>query len=398
MEAPRVVADQTHVQSPVAKRWVAIVAAVLVGVIGWSLFASLGGSDEPAAAEGSEETADASSGVTEEPTDTTSRSTTSSPNDRPGQGDREEGVEAAEVVEEAERLGDGGPLLGEEVGYELIVSGRPLKRLDLDTGALTELDVSVNNPIAAAGRTVLVRGNNGGMHALNLDTGEPIQLQVEADHLSFVAVEDDGSAWFHASTVGIGRFVRLDVASGAQLEERDANVADFGPIALAGLSLGLATSPAGGVYEQDGEQYRLVAPGQLLAASSDAVLVRQCDDTLQCSLQWLSREDFGPVDLLVPEGEVPYATMVQGTDWLRVVALPNWTEELFNIRTGQIVDLSDEGWEAGPPISPDGEWLVRSGTPGMLTVERLATGELIEIEGLPVWGGQSIVWAATSAS
>ena len=54
---------------------------------------------------------------------------------------------------------------------------------------------------------------------------------------------------------------------------------------------------AGGIYEVDGDDFREVAAGLLVAADDRRVLTSSCDERLQCEYGWFDRRTWEPIDL-----------------------------------------------------------------------------------------------------
>jgi hypothetical protein len=372
------------------------VAGVLCGVVlAWSAWAlTIGGAASPDETDDakSDEAADGPSTTTSQPTTTT------------------ESTAASEQLQ----LGPmAAPILGEEVGYDLIVAtnDRPAI-LDLDSGAIRYAEGSRADPLTVTGHW-LIANRNDKPFILDLDDleADPIQLPFPADvwlQLADSRQRDDGLAWFQLSSPdSYGPSVILvNVGTGEVVEEvarpEGAELRAWFPIIPFDGSTLLAT-PTGGVYEAQGGDVRQVADGYLLVADDRRVLVTTCDDRLRCTMHWLDRETWQPVDLAVPEEFDGSGRFVNGTDWAVLFDFNDLGPRgyLFNVVTGRRVELPEQAEDPflhvghGIAVSPDGRWLATASTDEVQLME-LATGREIVVTGLTDVVGPAIFYEPSS--
>lgn len=375
LEDPRVERIERGGGRPAISRlWVLATGIVLVALIGWavqSLSTSPQTDDKPATSERDEDAPESRSTSTTVPgVPTTGRS-------------------------EIEIVGDGSPLLGEEVGYDLLIglsTGRP-SVLDLDSGQLTHAAGRRVTPMSISGDWLVVRSPDR-IAALPLDdlTAPPTEFLSLPD---FVNVADrqtrsDGLVWLWVESDPAGRaeLALFDIAND-QIAERlptpdgtirgDASVNTTGPALVSALS--------GGVYESTETGFMRVTDGRLLAADRSRALVETCDARLRCDLQWLDRRTWQPIDLPVPSGRLNRAGFINGTDWLWhfSFAARSLEHRLLNVATGQAVGFADArlDYDTPPAISPDGRWLATVNRVGsVIQIVELATGSTFLIEGV----------------
>lgn len=374
------------VRSPNWRRWLLITGVFLAGVVGWSAVSS----SPPPESENESAAINSDSATTKSTAEDTSGDTTSTTVRSPGS--------TALNDSEIEPVGDGGPLLDEDVGYQLIIGvsgGRP-SILDLDSGELRHSeDGGGFGPLAVSGEWLIGRQLDH-ISALPLD-----DLGAEPTQFSFPGYSDladrqnrsDGRVWLWLfdDEPGQPELVLVDIASDEVVERSTTPEGVFpgfffGP--FAGASPMIVTGVSGGVYESAGDGFTQVADGRLLAADDVRVLVETCDARLQCSKQWLDRGSWQPIEFVVPDERIDSGTFVNGSDWLLHFS---WTSgrapSLLNVVSGQQVELdgSNNGWETQPAISPDGRWLATVtgiGTASMIQIEELATGTTFQIGGV----------------
>ncbi|MCP4222972.1 MAG: hypothetical protein GY773_06490, partial [Actinomycetia bacterium] len=222
---PSVETAQTVVKRTTSLRWWAtIVGVVCVCVISWSAWSLATGSDaatdsdsaspeaatpDEAADPDTEETdVEAATGADQE-TSTTQRTTTSQ-------------TSPIEIVDIP------APILGEEVGYDLIIStsSRPAI-LNLDSGEIRYTEGSRATPLAVTGDWLIVRTANDRPAAFRLDdlAADPTQLPFSPStwpQLIDYRQRDDGKAWFSVygdTGPGLPETVLVDIASGAIVDE-----------------------------------------------------------------------------------------------------------------------------------------------------------------------------------
>ncbi|MCP3989273.1 MAG: zinc ribbon domain-containing protein [Actinomycetia bacterium] len=405
LRGPEAASEQRVVKvNPGPRRWMAIVGIVCAGLIGWSAWGLATGSNgetgsaspEAAAAEdagGPEgddpdgddgpETEDEAAAATETSrttSTTTERTTTSEPS-------------------QVETVAASAPILGEEVGYHLIVGtiDRPAI-LDLNSGQIRYAEGSRADPLAVTGNW-LIAGRSDRPFILDLTDLEADPLQFPFPNSSWFEIpdrrqRDDGRVWVRISDMGLSTpsIVLVDAATGEIVDERETpDGASFNYFSRTLSQEGplLVSASAGGVYEERGGGFNRVADGYVIVADERRALVETCDGELRCASHWLDRQTWRLIDLVAPEGQDSFTSFVNGTDWLLAIEFNSNgpIAHIFNVVTGQKVDLSYSEnelfgyYELSPAISPDGRWLATASAGEVQFVE-LETGREIRVEGV----------------
>lgn len=293
----------------------------------------------------------------------------------------------------------GGPALGEDVEYRLLMStgsGGP-SLLDLNTLELTSSAGIAAELVAVVGDLVLIQGRSQ-IQVLPVDNlgQEPVRLLEGFAQTSFFPQPRSGSGvvWVLAEggSDGSGEIVLMDVARREPVDRLEHNLLDDNSLWSGTPYYGevvLASPASGGVYElRDGEPQRM-ADGRLVEADDERALVQTCDDQLVCSYRWFDRPSWAPIELTQPPADFDIVEFRSGTDWLwtsRMESLQSGT--LTNVVTGmaiEAVEVSGDGIfgssrDTGPEISPDGRWLARKGDdPTTVELLNLLSGELVVI-------------------
>ena len=218
----------------------------------------------------------------------------------------------------------------------------------------------------------------------------PFNDEVWAESIDY-RQRDDGRARFALSeSSGLPRLALVDLARREIVEEvaYPDSASHLYQIPASHLSgTRLVTAISGGVFEDQGNGFRLVADGRLIAADEQRALVETCDDRLRRSMQWLDRETWQPTDLAVPTESIDVGILVNGTDWLLDFGYAqDQTRNLLNIVTGKQVEVpvslsTFNNLNHPLAISPDGRWLALAST-GEVTLLNLESEEAIVIDGL----------------
>lgn len=288
-------------------------------------------------------------------------------------------------------------------GYDLLVAttGRPA-RLDLDTGTVTYVEGTRVFP-QFVWRSWLIVGSGSNVDLARLplnDLGadpEPL-LEAEGAVYSHVVspvsrIIETGQLWISVTAgVTAGEPTEtlhlVDIETGAVLDEREADPEGW-RLANADRE-GLFTAPTGGIYQATGDTYRRVTDGRILASDSRRALVQTCNDELECRLRWLDGQSWEPLDLIVPEDQEAWYSMIPDTDW---IFAPNFeafagptSGELFNVATGEVMEVDlPQVTSSGissltPAVSPDGRWLATRGEDTkFLEFRDLASGDTVSI-------------------
>lgn len=287
-------------------------------------------------------------------------------------------------------------------GYDLLITttGRPA-RLDLDTGTVIYAQGSRVSPQFAFDSWVVVEsGIDGSVGKLPLDNlGADLQPFVETDSIaaysylpSPLRAVESGELWIVVtrdlnSDQPTETLYLVDMETGDILDER---IADAEAWKVANSTRAeLFTGPAGGVYQATGATYRRVTDGRVITSDDQRALIQTCDDVLVCTLEWLDRRTWEPMDLVVPSNQDALYVVIPGTDWLSSILYSQGSissAELLNVVTGdRIEDYDPESSYLNPsllpPVSPDGRWLVtRTDEIRQIGLRNLVSGETVFIE------------------
>jgi hypothetical protein len=260
-------------------------------------------------------------------------------------------------------VGDGAPLLGEPTGLSLVygTESSVVRQLDLDTGLVTQREAR-GWPMAVTGRwLVLLNPSGGTVEAVPFDDPEAEPSRISrpgGSPMAALAGPEPGQVWIseYGPEGAIGRLVRIE--DGAVLEEVALFVGSYGWYGTM-LDPTLSGSPSGGIFEWSGGSYRRVSEAQLLAASDEVLLTQTCGEPAQCTLQWLDRRTFEPVDRLLPALEdrpSPEGSPIELSPGGRVMAYYSADgPRVFDVVRGQ--QLPSQPGTPSLAASPDGRYV-----------------------------------------
>ncbi len=400
------VADDDVVFAPAGRRWPVMVFLLIIAFVGWTL-ARGGDSPNDDAANGDDPVAEGSAGQDSVADgaaafDDSARAAQAAPSGSVdgAPGDDTDGRSTPSPVVAV--LGDGGPLLGDRVGYTVLLGGVELRSLNLDTGELVEIGRPLTEPLLVSGDFVVLRTGDR-LATVPLDDlgADPTPIAVPnaggwAEPIS-LSHRQDGTLWLRGQPVASGfTLVHYDLATESVIEEvtaPDWTLWGFGQFSGTPDLLGTLT---GGVYRRSGVVFKQIGEGQLLAADANRALVRVCDEGLACSYEWRDATSWEPLELAIPEFGVDAAQLLHGTDWLVYFDSLYSENRLFNIVTGASPDLFSNDYWAGVPISPDGRWLAQPLGGDQLLIDDLVDGGRVVIDGMRPNGG-SIIFIETPA-
>lgn len=349
-------------QTSSSTRWLLGVGVLLAAVIAWSAIAA---SPPPEDLADGFETDDEVE-IEESSTTTNPPRTTTTDPDRTDSTRR-----TTTTTAPVEVIGDGGPLLGEETGFDLLIglhAQRP-SRLDLDTGEIVHVDEpGAFNPILVSGSFVVGRLNDS-ISVLPIDdlAAKPHVLGGSTTYYELVsrAARTDGRAVFLEQPFD-SRSPAMQLVDLATLETVETYPPPEGVAVNYWGGFGLSSDPAlvntfaGGVYERLGDdRFIRRSPGRMLAVDGARVLVERCDERLTCERAWLDRQNWSDTDLRVPDEMFDSAWMLNDTNWMfYATSGPEWEPRLFNIVDGRDIAMAQEidFWSFGIAISPDGRW------------------------------------------
>lgn len=366
--------SNSEVTSPARARWIVLGLAGLVAVVfGLSQWQREG----PAPSNPD----DGDSAIKEAATDDSDEK---EKEDEPGQVEEPTGPGTAATVEPQQVLPGSGPVVGEQTGLALVISNpavRSLRLLDLDTGTEYEL-ASGGHPLGILDGHLLVK-SEGVLSALPLDSQEGSLVRLTSSAMEWIDVVGvaDGAVWVRPYVEWTGDETTIEGydSAGNLVDERTLEDASLylGPSAWGELSQDIG----GGVYRIEGDSYRRLSQGWILAVGDELALVRECDERRQCGLNWYRIQTWESAEQL-PSPElvgVGSSLTLHGND--RWLVEHSWSTNRFTvveIATGRVVrefwqTLLDLGSETYNPFSPDGRWLVEDSASGIVIVD-LDTG------------------------
>ncbi|MCP5031041.1 MAG: hypothetical protein GY939_04500 [Actinomycetia bacterium] len=214
--------------------------------------------------------------------------------------------------------------LGGPVGFSLLVGSDsgPLSRLDLDRGEWTEYEAT-GSPVLSTGEWLVVSRVEGrATHAVRLDDPDgderalgsvrewPLAVSYGPEPDQVWVLVEEGAQGFQWQLIDLDDGSIERTVPFGQSEVEAGSFQWIETTARGGLTPEVATSDAGGVFVLEGESYRRVSDGSLLWVTDDYVLTQTCSQPTVCTLLWLSRHDFSPVDRFVPLEQVDVVTFV----------------------------------------------------------------------------------------
>lgn len=278
-------------------------------------------------------------------------------------------------------LGDGQPLLGQPVGLSVMIgSDASLRRVDLDTGAVYEYPIR-GMPVAVSGPWLLLQEPNGGpLDAVTLnDFATPGKELTNPSY--YVAATapgpEPGQIWIlEYGDQPSWRLMRIDDGTTvARIAVDNQDIPYISP------EPDLTGTPGGGVFLREGDSYRRVADGQLVAASDAYILTETCTQPTQCQLHWIDRSTWQSVNRALPADQDrpglirPGAFLSPGGRMLGYTASPG-QGRLFDVgRSRSIPSIADP---SSMVASPDGRF-VATPEAGRVQVYDTETGAIHDL-------------------
>ena len=254
-------------------------------------------------------------------------------------------------------LAEDGPLLDHETGLALLSGGANLRRVDLDTGLVTEYELRGVPVLQTGGWLALTDPNGGRTFAVPLDDpdgGTMVELPQVAEWPPAVSAgPESGTAWFHEPGDETFELIHVDLSDGTVLERREATETWwFGFSSAPG---GLASMPDGSIFASTDGGYERLDHGGLLAYNDELMLVTNCDAPDSCVLTWIERATGQPTERFLPPSDEIY---VGG--WLspsgRLLTLYSKgprPPSTFDVERGEVIDELPGLFSGELAISPD---------------------------------------------
>lgn len=380
------------VQSPVNLRWMMAgglgLVLLLVGLTQWpkgeppapAAAADVALADQAENASDEDDTADgdsehdpadaANGGPADADADDTGSTVADDPStddDQADSDDRRSSGAAGETTEDEVSVGVGLPLVGEQTGLGVIYGSQGLGRLhllELDTGIVHELQAT-GDPLGIVGSTLITRRSESvSLYPLDSTNAEPTRISGQNGWVELIAITDDRIWAFDGNPEPDGWIVVGYDETGAEVEEVDIPIVF--PFYGWDPSTEFVQGQAGGIYRRQGDSFQRVSLGLLVAAGDDLILARECNDRMDCALNWYARDDWDrPLDLPAPAAPVQGRVDVAGNDrWLIVNNWVNGSTELYDVQTGELVRTISSfsgSIENSIGLSPDGRWLIDPG-------------------------------------
>lgn len=299
-----------------------------------------------------------------------------------------------------------GPVLGQDTGLSLVVGGSntPFRVLDLDTGGRV-VSETILSPQFVAGSTLIYVSDTATWSSIELSDLDGERPSDDAGRAfsplgsaALVIPATDDTVWLTWSRTDGGRDWQLiDLESLGVLREVSTPLAVRIPGGAEPFSgPEVVGSEAGGVFElQDDNTYEQVLDGVLIAVGTDAVLVRQCSATLDCTARWFSRDTWTMIEQAPPDADLANGRLVAGGLLLAgAVPQPALGAGLYDVQSGQILRSLGPAPLSGAVVSPDGRWLVRR-LLGRVEVVNVLDGQSTVVLNLELGRGDSILWVET---
>ncbi len=222
----------------------------------------------------------------------------------------------------------------------------------------------------------------GGGFAIETRTGVSWVDPLEGDFRQLTAggsvlVWGDDELWISAPYPGSESFVPIRVDLEGEHSELPAVPPNSGPFGFIGDDLLVGGGPSGGVYSGSAgaSTYELLSSGALLASSADALLVRVCGETLDCSIE---RRDMSLDESTIQD--VPPALNLDALWWIESQTSPQldaylgYSESvaapvIWEMETNEIVSLPiTQSRSVGWGVNHD--WLFIAGVDEVLAFHR----------------------------
>lgn len=278
--------------------------------------------------------------------------------------------------------GERGPLLDHETGLTLWAGGgRGLWRIDLDTGLVTEYDVTSFAPVHASdGRLVLADVHSNAIRSVPIDDPEarPVGLGTSIGWPVPVAPGPaPGSIWVLTGDYEHPTWRLLSLHDAEVIEEFPAGLSSFYSSAT---GPGVVASPDGGIYERQGRTYRRAAEGGMVAVGDRHVLISTCVQPSECPLQWLDRSTWQPLDRPIPDFDI---TIYSGA-WLSpggrvLLSAGSRVVRAFDVERNEPVPFVGDLWDVQQvAVSPDERYVATAGASPV--IHDMDTGRTYEID------------------
>lgn len=365
--------------------WAAVGGGVLAVLLGLWILSSIGGGDGGRGAGADDPsgrpttTRAAARTATTSPTDgATATTAASGPASSDGGGAT---TTASTRAPSTSVLAGGGPLPGQPLGLSLIIgSEERLRRLDLDTGVVTGYE-RAGTPLVVSGGWVLIQEDNGLARAVPVSDLDAEVASVWSQYSTGLPRPGPlpGQIWLPDANGRTLVWRLVDAGSRETVQELDSGAAAWWQQPESVLDPMVVGSTTGQVFERDGDTFRPVATGELVAVGRTAVLVRRCTDPRTCTLHWIDRSTWRDTTAPVPADRAGEVTTASVSDDGRLLLYSTASQSfLFDVSRGQEV-MQVAVWPGVLSVSPDGRWAVAVHTAGRIALYDVDRGETTEV-------------------
>ncbi len=372
-------------------RWWALVALLVVGLVGWSLTSTSESVVQDVARDRAVELDPSPSSTATG--DTTAGDTTAGDTATADtitvEGGRGEGSVSGSGEQDSVLLVDesnrpAALILEEPIGFALFVgaSGRTSRVIDLDSGRVIEVAPMVGEQLLVTENFLVGTTIAGSPRFLPLDNLGADSITIEGLTGGLISTGPDrDQIWFSPWDRGLASLRHLVDIPSATILVSETLDRDFWP--MTGGSAQLGNVLGSGVYEMTESGVRRITDGWLIAADNTLMLVRRCDDRLRCRTDWIDRSRGVALDYPDPAMvglEMIGAGIDPSSQWL-------WSSDsqsvtITQIRTGQTFVLTGAEPFQQIAFSPDGQWLAYvDQTQSKTVLLHLATEQRFHLEG-----------------
>ncbi len=243
-------------------------------------------------------------------------------------------------------------------------AGSGMVGIDLDAGDVTNFGYPYDEVLLQSDAYLIVRNTAGERHsAISLATPTTAP-QVVSQNTWVVAAREEGGE--HV----VAFLTRVETDETLRYTEMTIDL-DIGTIIFRGTlrdthpfisqnplstDTALFTGPTGGIYEPRGPNFEQVFDGRVLGFDDEFAIVERCDDSLECTVDWVQRGDWATVDRPLPDRQFEHAEVLGGGRILVVRERIGGDLSLFNVDANTMLDMPVRSI-GDVAVSPDGSML-----------------------------------------